>query len=266
MIFDSMIQGLSLECPLNFYAYVGDREGVEVFLRAEEWAPENASKALALACMLGHKECVEAFVAHSAGAMIGPCAIMHAFTQNHADILDVMFSYIDPPFVDEDIYPGLLWGVHMDHVDILSPVKKHCPHFLGNKSLESALISDARKCTEFIVKNMNEKAKANIVHCLITTDVSLVPYLYESEHGAECNSDIMRRLKKKRVTVYNRVLKALTKKRWRQVRSVVHIVRYWREFLYDYYSPGNSECERGKGFKAALADFGELKGISVQKG
>lgn len=266
MFFDSMIQGLSLDCPLNFYAYVGDREGVEVFLRAEEWAPENANKALALACMLGHKGCVEAFMEHSVGVMIGPCAITHAFTQNHADILDIMFSNLDQPFVEEDIYPGLLWGIHMDHVDILSPVKKHCPHFLGNKSLESALISDAPKCIEFLVRNMNEKVKANVVNCLITTNVDLVPYLYESEYGAECDADILKRLKKKRVTVYNRVLKAMTKKRWRQVRSIVHIVRYWREFIYDYYSPGNSEFKRGKGFEAALTDFKALNVSTVQKG
>lgn len=39
--------------------------------------------------------------------------------------------------------------------------------------------------------------------------------------------------------------------RWRQVKAILLINSYWRNFCFDYYSPGNGDYDAGIGYLKA---------------
>lgn len=43
--------------------------------------------------------------------------------------------------------------------------------------------------------------------------------------------------------------------RWRQIKAIRRIWGFWREFILDYYCPGNQTYPQGNGFKLAHQDF-----------
>lgn len=233
-----VVEQLNLESPLNFYSYVGDHDGVEVFLTLEDFDYAEITAALSLACLLGQTKCVETILAMSDPMVITAAPLTHAFTQNHPVILMHLLSAMNDDPTEEEIYPGMLWGVHRDYVDILLPVKMRCPWLIGNKTLESALLSGSNKCVEYLVSNLSERICLSNSAGLVENHLGLFLDAIESKHGAEVDDGLLRLIKERSPSTYQEVLAYLTKRRWRQIRAIGRVMVVWKSHINELYKPG----------------------------
>lgn len=241
MAFQVVIDQLNLEHPLNFYSYIGDHDGIEVFLTLENFGHEDVASALSLASLLGHTKCVETILALSDSMVVTPIPLTHAFTQNHPVILMHLLSAMDGDPTEDAIYPGMLWAVHNDYVDILPPVKLRCSSFICNKTLESALLSESKKCVEYLVHNLSERISISNSTFLVKNHLDLFMDAILSKHGAEVDDGLLCLINEKSPSEYQDVLTYLTKKRWRQIRAIGKVVAMWKLHIDELYKPGGGK-------------------------
>ena len=240
---------LSIEdtrCPLRFASYIGDCCTVKILLASGEWDRKILCKSLELASAFGHVRCVGILVLFYPEVSE---AVAHACIQNRCSVLEVLLKRCDS--LDDFKTTGLQWAVHMDHIEVLMRVHRRFPRACSDYTLGVALASKSPRCLDFVLHNMHGPVSADTLRCAMENDPDMLPRLFATRWGARPGADFWSDLKQRDAHLFRWCMKLQAKRRWRQVRAIGRIQSFWRNWVMDYYSPGNRSVQRGKGFEQA---------------
>lgn len=257
-----MLADEDLKCPLIFSSYIGDGKSVESLLFSGDWPQESLDRGLMYATRCGW---VDAMLSYFIDGRADPnyklsLGTQHSALMGHAEAVSLSLanhcSY-------RNLRSQYVWLAHMDRIETLQVL-------LGYDSFgvltDSVFLAAARGLSENVLHLMLREEwqikSPDVVKTLIAIKKlhHLIPRVI-LEHGAPVDGEALNNRHVVECKATQKIIRdANVKKRWRQVRAVVRIWHFWREWIMDYYCPGNENYPTGNGFLRSQEKFLALIG------
>lgn len=254
------------KCCLIYSAFLGDTKTAAGLLFSGPWPQNSLDKALLWASALNHMDTVlELLVDGRASPLaLNGQAIKNAALQNNLEIVSLITKHC--PLAAALARPALPFVAHMDHVDILKVLAGHDPHgVFSDVVLVSALRSKATQTLEYVLTHGSWEIGSGALNVALEREDArkYIPWMIrkgarvESWLYIKCGSHL------DAYESTNMIQRARIKQLWKKVKAVVLINAFWRNWIMDYYSPGNAMLPEGKGFRESYKRF--MQGIKNER-
>lgn len=240
-------------CLLRFSSFIGDYRTVKCLLYDTDWNQNYINESLKLASIHGHIKTVEEILQDKRADLNfedGIC-VSSAALQNHDVIVSLL---LEAGARVTDAVSVAIWNIHQDQVNTFKEIWFYDNSIANKTFLFNAIRIKAYSCIDFIILNFFGKKDTSIIDLCLDlnwTDDLIIRLIKE---GFPCSGKALKQ-SKNREKISKLVRSSNVKRRWMQVKSVLLLNSFWRNFCYDYYSPGNSNFPPGKGFLKAQSEF-----------
>lgn len=245
------------KCPLIFASYIGDSDTVESLLFSGAWTQESLDRGLMYAtsccwvdCMLNYfidgraDSNYKLSIGAQHAALLGRTEAVMLSLSNGCEVENLRSQYV--------------WLAHMDRSEVVSLVLERDPGFFLRDHIFMAAVRGRAESTIRLMLQYPWKVTSPEVVNLVLGFRKFHHFLpaLVLEKDAPVDGDAL----KNRTLVESGKIRDILRaqnvaRRWRQVRAIVRIWHFWREWLIDYYCPGNQCCPQGKGFLRARDRF-----------
>lgn len=250
-----MIRQEHITCPLIYASYLGDDKTVEGLLFGGDWPQESLDLSLmyatgngwllVMATLYIDGRADQNYMLSSGAneaALLGRLGALQLAVTNGVNVRNLRSS--------------LIWLAHLGRYEELKLILDHDTWMLNSKVLKAAIRGKSRDVIDLLLgekwtiddeevmemlmdlPNMQELVPVVLAH---RAPISQRVFANRNTRFSDENAELIRA--------------AHIKRRWMQVKAVLHIWNYWQQFIMDYYCPGNDRYPEGKGFKRAQRNF-----------
>lgn len=241
-------------CPLITASTIGDSKSLKGLLLSGIWPHVSLADSLIAAASYGHEACVFLLLRDGRADTLAfdGRALNNATLQNKLPIVEKLLATGLPV---DTLRPSLPWVAHMDYYEMLALVCKYDKRVVfTDEVLVSAFRSRSWKCVGFLLSHSWDVGPSSL-HTALEHQTARKHIKRLLSMNARVDSGLFKASKSYPFVEAQLIRRHRVKQLWRRARCLMYVNILWKNFLYDYYSPGNAQYPCGKGYLRTLENF-----------